>query len=188
MSGTAPYVYCDLINGILSHDGSNLTYLYDATTFNVSVQEGVSFFEEGCLYLQDKTIDPFAFPANSYNINYPYCRVGVEYRMDDPRSDPLIAQLVAMAPRMNLKLVLGGCDPARISIVRLTRLPATMRRCAITLFPGNARNEYIVTMDFTLIELPCRLFFEATNTDGVVKKFTIAVRDNRSGVPSGAVL
>lgn len=187
MSGTPPYTYIQVSNGILLLADA-LIYVYDAETNGVGVIEGVSFFEEGCIIGRGSGDGVEQFPINAYDINYPYCRVGVEYRMDDPTSDPLIAQIVSVAPIALIRITLGGCDASDIVFLKISRMPTTMRRCAVALYPGNKKNEYVVVVDSTLVVLPCRMQFEALNRNGVTKTFQIAVRDRRDGVPSGAVL
>lgn len=184
MSGTSPYVYVDVSDNLLSLTGGDIIYIADGDQLGVYGANGADFFEPGCLTGRplNNEFDSL-HPFGAYNINYPYCRVAVEIRMDDPRSNPLVASLVAVAPFLSLKIFISDCSPGDIINVT-SKVDAEVRSpCGVVLYPGYVNNEFYVVVDFSAVSLPALFTFTLTNDKGLVKTFMVAIRDSRDGVP-----
>lgn len=164
-------------------DGT-LQYLYDQTL--VLLLDGTDLFEQACVTIMPAT-EPPLFPFNAYQTNYPYCRVALQYRMDDPRASPMVGQLVAVAPTMSIKIMLKGCDRRQpISITYDLTQPVLTKSCSVAVYPGYTPEELILVVDTTQLTLPARFTFRATN-GAVEREFWVGLRGSRSGPASGSV-
>jgi len=190
MSGHPPYTYAELLGGnLITLGGDTLLYFYDNNAQVVVTFEGVDLFEPGCITPRVGGGVPSDHPEGSFNIKYPYCRTALRYRMDDPRSNPQIGQLVAVAPIMSMKIILDGCDlrvPINVTAIKLDP-PQSVGQCTISLYPGYTPTEFYIVAIPGELTLPVRFTFTLQNGP-VTKSFWIGIRDSRGGVPSGAVV
>jgi hypothetical protein len=193
MSGTPPYIYYALgETGALQAAGANpsaLLYAYDAETTVIIDAGNTELFNPGCLMGQLQTTEPeLEHPVNSYNTNYPYCRTTIKYRMDDPRSNPQLAQLISAAPYLVIRLQLTGCSKSDIVSVISRLEPKQSQGCGAELYFGYDPTELYMLLSMSILSLPVRLTFTITTANGTKKEFWVGVRDGRTGVPSGAVV
>jgi len=186
MSGQPPYIYLAIGDNLVNLAFNQIQYLYDQDTYIVIPYGGDDLFETGCTVarLDERDVE---HPIHSYDIRYPYCRTALRYNMADIRADPQIGQLVAQAPFVAIRIMLDGCDQSEIASVQSVVEPA-QPQCAASIYPGYAATDLYAVVDIALAVLPLRLSFAITNTNGVVKRFWIGVRDSRKGMPSGAVV
>lgn len=187
MSGQPPYIYLAAGEALIDLGFDQLQYLYDATSLFIVPIGGYDLFEAGCAaaLLSEPPSDEHG--VRPYDIRYPYCRTALRYNMADIRGDPQIGQLVAQAPYVAIRIMLAGCDRSLPIRVEVNTQPQ-QAGCAAALYPGYDPTEFHAIIDTTIATLPLRLNFQVTNGNDVTKKFWIGVRDNRDGVPSGAVV
>jgi len=187
MSGTPPYTYLELLGGnFVQLTPGTIQYLWDAGTQLVIPILGVDLFEPGCVTGLPQGETP-QHPVNAYNTNYPYCRTAVTYRMDDPRRDPQLAQLVVAAPIMSIKVILAGCDRALPISISYDGVQPPATGCAVGVYPGFVPTEFLIQVDGARVSLPARINFTISNGTRT-KSFWIGLRDRRGGTPSGALV
>lgn len=186
MSGTAPYVYLEYGDSLAALGINSLLYLYDTTTMVILGDGGYDLFEPGCVTARPDEGDAI-FPAHSYDINYPYCRIALSYNMSDTRGDPQVGQLIPQAPTIAIQLNLVGCDLSEPVSVAINTQPPQMG-CVIDIFPGYAPTDFYVLVDAADAVLPLRMYFTVTNGAGRTKLFWIGVRAARNAPASGSVV
>jgi len=166
-----------------------LAYRYGAISLSIVVINGIDTFESGCLMAQPQNmVATNDHPEGGYNISYPYCRTAIRYRMDDERANPQIAQVVALAPTVSIKIILDGCDPSDIISVSNTVAPPQTQQCGASLYPGYTKTQFFLVVEVAAITLPARFYFTLTNSKGVTRTFWIGIRSDPYGPASGTVV
>lgn len=190
MSTTKRVSYLSVPDSILS-GGDTLLYAYDDDMYPTRVVEGLDAAETNCTFLTSiAEADLRQHPVNSYNVLYPYARTAIKIKMDDPAPQEQLAQLVAVAPYIGVRIILTDTVSAKVrpAVVTASVGPQQLFSCALSVFFNYAVQELFAFLDTTLLTLPARLTLDVRDIKGRRRNGWIGLRAGRATAPSGTIL
>ena len=183
--------YLDIASNLVDLTNNTVAYIRNDDDFPVRVVDGLDAAEETCyMALSTATADISAHPLNSYNTTYPYARTAIRIRIDDPKPEDQIAQLVAVAPFLIVRVIVEDFQGRKVrpATMKATVGPDQLYPCALVVFFNHFTFEPYILIDTTVVTKPARLTLAITDAIGRSRTGWLGLRDKRTGVPSGAIL
>jgi hypothetical protein len=188
-------MYADAVQGagpgIIAPGEGNLLHYYDGdTSQRYALITGVDFAELTCALLLLNNADALReHPVGAWNISYPYARTSLRIRMDDPKPDLQVAQLAVVQRYLFILVTAVDSDNLPVSAsVTASIEPDQLYPCSADLYRYFTQGTMLLAVDANYVMLPARILFEITDLLGHQRRAWIGLRNDRAGVPSGAVL